>query len=406
MAKLKPTATRPDVFRLLNALQELESAYTMFILSGGPFGAKECKHWAEVVLARFDALFEIDKTSKQPEGNDGESWVYFVVRRMLDSGDLEKERATQPYFAWTELYRPAVRRWCQQQLGIAEQGELASDYFDAARARQMHVDVQGRPHFPPQVFTGGEPSSHLIAQMSESDTIVVYADLRHSQQMMLYSDERANFAERLLGLIEETRQLVVGVGGVFDKFTGDGLVCYFSPPVFNEVAMHAQLAKHGYATPTGNHAATLCQPLVMFLRGFTTIVDRHIAEWSSTLATVPCGGLGVGIGADIGQVRHESRAGYMVSIGLPIVLAARLCSAAKAGETLINHRLKVLLERSGTLACTKESPMTVTMKSGEAIEAYAMTGWDAFYNERGIADPPRELPDIDLSDEQTGASHG
>ena len=196
-------------------------------------------------------------------------------------------------------------------------------------------------------------------QAGSSRTIVVMGDIRRSQDLMTYAEDENSFAKYMVRFVEESRRLIDENLGIFDKFTGDGFLCYFNESVcarlgedFEECFM--RFAKHEMA----------------FARD-------HFANWCRTVRRLPDAPIGLSLGADLGSVSFRDIDSHFVAVGDPIVWAARMADAGGANETIVNNLLcQRLLDKPGVDISSKPSKT----KSGEAF-----LGWRVeFSDEAGV----------------------
>jgi class 3 adenylate cyclase len=149
----------------------------------------------------------------------------------------------------------------------------------------------------------------------------LFADLRGFTAFA----ERAD-PEEVLGVLRQYHAVVgtlaVANGGTVEHFAGDGLMVFFNDPT--PIDEH-QLA----AVRTG------CEMRARF--------GQLSAEWRKRGYEL---GLGIGIAAGyatIGRIGFEGRYDYG-AIGMSVILASRLSSAAKAGEILVSQRVMAAVE--------------------------------------------------------------
>lgn len=155
----------------------------------------------------------------------------------------------------------------------------------------------------------------------ECDAFVMSVDIRRSTELMLKAREPARFAEFITGLSEELFSAVIDNNGVFDKFTGDGILAFF-PTEFTG-------KDSGYFAM---RCAAQCH------RIFDKVYRSSRRSFSSVLK-----GVGLGIGVDFGRVRLLKVAEGLTVVGAPVVYACRL-SGAPAGKTYVNQPAIDLLE--------------------------------------------------------------
>jgi class 3 adenylate cyclase len=149
---------------------------------------------------------------------------------------------------------------------------------------------------------------------STAEAFVLSVDIRRSTELMLKARSAEAFAAFLQGLSRELMEVIVSHYGVFDKFTGDGILAFF--PDF-------------YSGPNAAGWA-LCAARECH-RVFDQLYRASRSSFVSVLKEV-----GLGIGIDFGTVHLVRVAGGLTVVGVPVVYACRL-SGAPAGVTLLNQ---------------------------------------------------------------------
>jgi class 3 adenylate cyclase len=146
------------------------------------------------------------------------------------------------------------------------------------------------------------------------DACVMSVDIRRSTELMLKAREPQLFAHFITELSEQMTSVVKDHYGVFDKFTGDGILAFF-PDFFtgDDASYHAVTA------------ADNCHEL------FKDLYSRYRSSFTSVLLDT-----GLGIGIDFGEVQLAEIAGGITVVGSPVVYACRM-AAAPAGITLLNQ---------------------------------------------------------------------
>jgi class 3 adenylate cyclase len=146
------------------------------------------------------------------------------------------------------------------------------------------------------------------------DAFVMSIDIRRSTDLMLKAKTPQEFANFITRLCLTLRQIILDNGGVFDKFTGDGILAFF--PLF-------------FAGPDAGmrclQAAELCH---------STFANQYAASRKCFTAVLK--GTGLGIGIDFGSVQMVQIGGDLTVVGNPVVYACRMGSAP-AGTTLMNQ---------------------------------------------------------------------
>jgi class 3 adenylate cyclase len=135
--------------------------------------------------------------------------------------------------------------------------------------------------------------------------------------------------------------------GVVDKFTGDGILCFFPEFFSGRDAGYYALA-----------AADECH------RTF----DKHYRARRNSFRSV-LRDIGLGIGVDYGDCHLVQVAGSLTIVGSPVVYACRL-GGAPAGMTLLNQpAYEVISERHGGLVLLDET--SIEIKHEGVLVAYA-----------------------------------
>jgi len=155
---------------------------------------------------------------------------------------------------------------------------------------------------------------HLFNETNPCCAFVVSIDIRRSTELMLKTKSARQFALFLTTLGDKLRRIVIDEYGVFDKFTGDGILAFF-PEFYSGKDAALRVIR----------AAQACH------REF----QRHYRQsWGSFTAIMKDTGLGIGV--DFGAVQGIQIGGEITVVGGPVVYACRL-GAAQAGKTVLNH---------------------------------------------------------------------
>lgn len=166
---------------------------------------------------------------------------------------------------------------------------------------------------------------------------VMSVDIRRSTELMLKARKPDLFAEFITELCEAMREAVVTNYGVFDKFTGDGILAFFPEFYSGEDAGLSCLA-----------AAKACHDI------FKDIYLQHRSCFSSVLLDV-----GLGIGIDYGLVQIVQVGREITVVGVPVVYACRL-GGAPTGATLLNQpAFEVMHQRYRSQARCVEDRMPI-----------------------------------------------
>lgn len=157
---------------------------------------------------------------------------------------------------------------------------------------------------------------------SKHEAVVVSIDIRDSTQLMLNAKKPELFAEFITDVTEKLFEIIKENFGILDKFTGDGLLCFFPKNYSGEDAIY-------YALKASVAAHKL----------FETEYKKHYDKFSVVKADV-----GLGIGIDYGKVYFTPVCQEPTIVGIPVVYACRL-SAAPAYHTYLNQPAFELVEK-------------------------------------------------------------
>jgi class 3 adenylate cyclase len=146
------------------------------------------------------------------------------------------------------------------------------------------------------------------------NAFVLSIDIRRSTELMLKAREPKLFAEFMITLAGRLRLIILENHGIFDKFTGDGILAFF--PEFFSGRDAGYLALR---------AASECHEV------FSSVYKTHRHCFSAVLTDT-----GLGIGLDYGAVQLVQIGGDFTVVGTPVVYACRM-SGATAGRTFVNQ---------------------------------------------------------------------
>jgi class 3 adenylate cyclase len=177
----------------------------------------------------------------------------------------------------------------------------------------------------------------LFLSSRECRAFVMSVDIRRSTELMLKARTAEDFAQFTTTLCGDLMNIVLDSLGVFDKFTGDGVLAFFpdfysgTDAAFRVVQAadrcHEAFKRHYHA----------------FRRSFTSILTD----------------VGLGIGVDFGSVHLVQMAGGITVVGAPVVYACRL-SGAPPGTTLVNQpAYEVISDRFGAFCFTSETSLEI-----------------------------------------------
>ena len=198
------------------------------------------------------------------------------------------------------------------------------------------IDGLGRlkSFFSPQLAEAIVAGGAAMLKTHRREINVVFIDLRG---FTAFTDqaEPEEVMEMLHAFHASMGRIVVGHGGTLERFAGDSVMVFFNDPV-----------------PMERPAEAAVRMALAMQQAFPALG----AEWSKRGFDL---GLGCGIAqgyATLGQIGFEGRWDY-AAIGSVTNLAARLCSEAKGGQTLMDRKTMAKVE--GMVDCVALGPLTL-----------------------------------------------
>jgi class 3 adenylate cyclase len=279
----------PSVFRTVEGVEEIPPAQVSL---------------EETVRELADAVIQHDfpsgVTEPLPERTDPGS---LSAQREIDKGvsDLRRELAIQA------------------KLLLERQMSLEESQAEVADLRQRFEETQRLQHLFTRVGSAGQDqlrqSLDFRRQFSgPTNAFVLSIDIRRSTDLMLKARQPKLYAEFILDLAVMLRQAILDNFGVFDKFTGDGVLGFF-PEFYSGTDAGLWAVR----------AAFKCQETF----------DAHYKSHRRSFITV-LKDTGLGIGLDFGRVEIVEIGADLTVVGTPVVYACRM-SGARAGITLANQ---------------------------------------------------------------------
>jgi len=164
-----------------------------------------------------------------------------------------------------------------------------------------------------------EKFAALFSERSECDAIVMSMDIRRSTELMLTAVSPELYAEFITTLTEKLSDCITDNFGVFEKFTGDGVLAFFPDFYSGDDAFLFAL-----------RAASCCHQI------FVDHFDQYSEFFSVDMTQT-----GLGIGIDSGKISLTTINGDLSIVGAPVVYACRY-SAAPAGKTFLTEDAYVI----------------------------------------------------------------
>lgn len=178
------------------------------------------------------------------------------------------------------------------------------------------------------------------------DAVVVSIDIRRSTELMLKARKPELFSKFITELSRKLSENIISNYGIFDKFTGDGILAFFPKFYSGDEAIIRALK-----------ASEECHE----------IFNAHYHD-SKGCFNVFINDVGLGIGIDYGNVTLVNTSNELTVVGIPVVYACRM-SGAKAGDTILNQPAKEEIERLSS-SQVKFTDTTIQIKNEGTAEVY------------------------------------
>lgn len=220
--------------------------------------------------------------------------------------------------------------------------------------RQAHIRGSHKPRLVPPWSRGGEKSG--------IETVTLSLDLRKSTLMMEKAVRPECFAKWLSAMVQVLRSIVHRHLGVFDKFTGDGVLAHFLVEDIDKVT-----AGRG---PTAVRAAVCCADEMITAINLLLEVVQPFIRYDSGLF-----GAGVGIAQDFAHWTND-RSRHLIVVGTGVVDACRMSSGGKAGDILLTVNTLHQFQRDGSCSGLRAEKRAFTAKGypeEQQLQAWALT---------------------------------
>lgn len=255
-----------------------------------------------------------------------------------------------------EEYEALERKLKQAAAGAEKAEVLERDFreltakFKEYQAKNDTQYIRERVHpVAAELLLSDDESRQLFTEKNDTKAFVMSVDIRRSTELMLKAISPEAYADFLTKLCVAMKVIVTERYGVFDKFTGDGVLAFF-PESYSgpDAAFHVVAA------------ADACH------RCFKDFYARSRHLFSSVLLDT-----GLGIGIDYGDVRLARVGEGLTVVGEPVVYACRL-SGADPGQTLLNvQAFRMVNEKASARCLTGETELHV--KHEGRLLAYRVT---------------------------------
>lgn len=197
-----------------------------------------------------------------------------------------------------------------------------------------------------------EPGSTLrrkfdgALQNKRNKAFVLSVDIRRSTDLMLQSITPTAFAEFITGLVDDIRSAIFEFHGVYDKFTGDGVLAFF-PEFFSE-------------KDSGLRALMTAEKChrIFKKRHDESLQSFHNPQWNA----------GLGIGISYGDVELVQEWERLTVVGRPVVYACRYGSCPADKTYLSQQAYSQVSTKYGAHIVVESVPLEI--KNANPARAY------------------------------------
>lgn len=352
---------RLDYYNLLILTQSFESFWAYNFLSEGELFENEAKVEAEKLVKQAAIVYKFDKgiyNSKTitMDSNDSEDQIRETFKRLKQ---WSKSKEHYPNFFdrnnslggvnfYLQMVIMCLKAYLLQKLKIKIRPHVV---YSSGQSAFKKYEIRWRGHLPWQALS--LINKTFIEDLSKSDTLVIVADIRKSQDLMTYGPDADFFRDKIIEFTEATRKIIKENYGIFDKFTGDGFLCYFNSNLCE---------KFGF---------NYYKQMLKAVNEIMSFAEPFFEEWIKHIRKLPPNSSGLTIGIDSGNVIFRDLDNHLFAIGDSIVWANRMSSAGKKGEIIVNN---LPYHRIREIDPTKHfETIENTTKGGDAFTAYKMT---------------------------------
>lgn len=353
---------------LIILLQSFQINWQRLFFSNGHYVyLKECKKSASLMIELFRDLHEVDKSIYNSKAiglnsDDDDGFASEVIQSLNDWVISE-----DPFPRFVDIKSKTSYNFYLNEFIICETAYLLGKikpqvhpvlYTSSQDSCLNENYIKWHPHI--SYLAVDFLNIGFLDKMSKSNSITIVADIRKSQELITYSSSPLYFRDKLLTLLEDCKAIIKEHSGVFDRFTGDGFICYFNESFCDIFDL--------------NYYQCAVSAIVSIQKKANEIFPAWIAE----LKKIPIEKIGLSIGVDEGEINYSEKNGHFIAIGEPCVWATRMCSVALADEVIVNNRPYNKL--MGLDCIESEREVKSTTKGGENFLAHKVHLKDIFQN--------------------------
>ena len=344
---------------LLVHLLSFEKFETPYFFSGGFLYAKEVKEEAKQIAKLFyDIYGHKDCVANDERVQNADTWAIRQFIELLEEWSNSEEiniRSTSS----NEINKEGSRSNYQDVLVQLESDII--DELDLPLTLTFGTSSHEKLFRREALRWIGKMSEKILINispeylqnMSESDTLVMVADVRRSQDLMTYGVSPESYKNKMVEFLKKIRTILLENYAIFDQFTGDGFIAYFNEYICNSNE------KDYYEMMVDS-----CKKIQDFSKNF-------FKDWTKTLRRAPSEEIGLAIGVDSGKVYYRDLDDQFLAIGDACVWATRMSSAGKKGDVILNNiPYQTIAEKTDLSTCKEE--VSSETKTGEKFKAFRL----------------------------------
>lgn len=267
---------------------------------------------------------------------------------------IEKQKKNREYFARPEIVEKIKK--IRERIPECQRGDFVIPEPPVLKILRERYDEQNQIKLMKYMsrvqknagekMLSDENFAKEFLEKNEFNAVVLSLDIRRSTELMLKAESPQMYAEFINTLTEELTESVKERFGIYDKFTGDGLLAFFPDFYSGEQAILHVL-----------QCADDCHKI--FEAVFSCYRNRFAIGGMPT---------GLGIGIDCGGVFKAGIELEYTVVGKPVVYACRL-SGAPANHTYLTPAAAYILKSMNTAAFSVQKT-TIEIKHEGLAEVY------------------------------------
>lgn len=362
---------------LLAVLLSFEKYWQVYSLSDGTLYREEVRDEAKNIIAIFYKIYG-KKVLINPD-NTINGVDMFRARQFVE--ELDKWLKTKNIFPKEFLGKEYTNKsqFYFQVVLLELEGQLEEEIVLPYKLKLTAMGHESYFRRKQMRWLGQVPDSILdklsdqyILKMSNTDTLVMVADVRRSQDLMTYGLSANFYREQILTFLSKVKAILHKKFAIYDRFTGDGFIAYFNKYVCD------QNSKDYYEM-----MLNACKEIQEFSFDF-------FDNWAKQLRKIPCEPIGLSIGIDSGSVSFKDIDNQLFAIGDACVWATRMCNAGQRGDIILNNIPYHKIADNSTSGLYKE--LDATTKNGESFRAYRVIKMPSKFNALPLKDPSLNQP--------------